>query len=216
MTMFHPRTRTLLAKAGLAPIELMALDHAPRHQVPDARGGFGLIGPTGTGKSWTMVLHVARLVEHSVCRQPDPTTATLLWVDGDVARDGRLLWVCWYDQAESIRRRRFEKVWVDSWAEHAEDIPLLVLDDIGREPCDGANDSAREVLGRVLEHRYRFQLPVFWTSNRTREELTAFYGGPLASRIFGTWPDYEATGNDLRLTPPPQPSEFKKAAGGDQ
>ena len=212
MMTFHPRTRELLTRVGLAPVELEALNHAPRHQVPDEPRGFGLIGPTGTGKSWALALHVAQRVDRSVLRQPDPTRATLLWLDGEVARDGRLLWVVWLDQAEAIRRRRFEKVWVEAWAETAEDVPLLVLDDIGREPFEGVNDPAREVLVRVLEHRYRFRLPVLWTSNRTREELTAFYGAPLTSRILGTWPDYEVGGQDIRLFPL---TEFKKASGGD-
>lgn len=209
---FHPRTRVLLAKVGLAPIELQALDFAPRHQVPNAPRGFGLTGPTGTGKSWALAYHLAVKVDQAVRSQKDPAKAMLMWIDGEIVRDRRLLWVPWLNQAEAIRRRRMEKVWVENWAETAEEIPTMVLDDIGREQKDSANDPAQEVLQRVLEHRHRHRMPVIWTSNRTREELANFYGGPMASRILGTWPDYEVGGQDMRLFPV---DEFKKAAGGD-
>lgn len=209
----HPRTRFLLQKVGLAPLELEALDHPERHQVPNEPRGFGLRGETGTGKTWALVQYLARYVNQCVLRQPDPDRATLLWIDGDVARDSRILWVCWLAQAEKIRRRRLEKVWIESWAEEAEGVTILVLDDIGREERDLRNDPAQEVLQRVIEHRHRWKRPLIWTSNRTPEELANFYGGPMASRILGTWPDYEVGGQDMRLFPM---GEFKKAAGGDE
>ena len=209
---FHPRTRVLLAKAGLAPEELAALGHPARHQMPYEPQGFGLIGDPGRGKSWALVQHLAQRVERLVRAQPDPHRATLLWVDDavGVARDGRLAWVNWKRQAEDIQLRRFESAWLDSWAEFASDVPVLVLDDLGLESLDGASCPARKLLVRVIEHRYRQRMLLFWTSNRHRGELTDFYGGPLASRLLGTWPDYPVDGQDMRLFP----VVLKMAAGG--
>lgn len=191
-------------------MEMQALDAGQRQELPNSPGGFGLLGPTGTGKSWLMAQLMARRVEEAVRLQPDPARATLLWIDGDVARDRRLAWVVWLDQAQQIRSRaRDEKRWIWNWVEMAQEVPFLVLDDLGREEVSLREDAAREALQRVLEHRYRNRLPLWWTSNRTREELTAFYGGPLASRLMGTWPDYELGGQDMRLFP-----DLKTAAGG--
>lgn len=198
---FLPRTRILLAQAGLAPLELEALSHPMRHQLPAQPGGFGLIGPTGTGKTWGLVVLMARMVDQCIRQQPDPSRAALLWIDGPVARDHRLRWVIWLDMARQIRARKDEKRWVWDMAELMREVPFLVLDDLGREERSQREDLAQEVLQEVLEHRHRHRMPLWWTSNRTREELTAFYGGPLASRLLGTWPDYEVEGQDMRLFP---------------
>lgn len=208
MTTFHPRTRHLLAQAGLAPREMDALDYPDRHHLPETSNGFGLIGTvSGTGKTWAMALRVGRLVEAAVRMQPEPARAKLCWVDGDVARDRRILWTNWHEQVEDIHRRRFDDVWIDAWSEWAEWVPLLVLDDLGRERYEGAKDPARAVLVRVLDCRHRCKLPVLWTGNITVGELTAFYGAALASRILGSWPAYEVEGQDMRL---------EKVSGGDR
>ena len=213
---FHPRTRDLLAKAGMAPRELDALDHPALHTLPACRGGFGLVGDTGAGKTWAIASHVAQWVNLALHLQPVPARASLCWVDGEIARDRRVLWVNWHDQAEDIHRRRFDDVWVDIWAGWAEYVPLLVLDDLGRERYEGEKDPARAVLVRVLDNRHRAKIPVLWTSNLSATELTRCYGAALASRILGSWPAYEVEGQDLRLAPMFQPQELKKAAGGDQ
>jgi len=48
-------------------------------------------------------------------------------------------------------------------------VPLLLLDDIGAENC--SNWSRDEVLGPILQYRMESQLPTFFTSNLTLEEL---------------------------------------------
>ena len=48
-------------------------------------------------------------------------------------------------------------------------VPLLLLDDIGAENC--SNWSRDEVLGPILQYRMESQLPTFFTSNLTMEEL---------------------------------------------
>jgi len=211
---YHPRTLALLEKAGMAPQELEALQHAPLHVLPPRPAGFGLVGPPGTGKTWSIAHYVARLVDQLVRRQPNPDRADLLWIDGDVARDARLSWVNWHDQVEDLHRRRFDDVWVDRLAGWWEFVPILVLDDLGRERHEGAKDPAQAVLQRVLDHRYRHRLPVFWTSNLgTKQELEGFYHHALVSRILGSWPPCEVEGQDMRLFPL---DGFEKASGGDQ
>jgi DNA replication protein DnaC len=212
---YHPRTRALLADAGLAPVELEALDHPPRHAPPPfGKLGYGLVGRPGTGKSWTLAQYVAGKVDAAVRSQRDPARAELLWVDGDVARDMRLAWVNWHDEVEDLHRRRFDDAWVDRRASWWERVPMLVLDDLGRERVEGAKDPARAVLQRVLDHRYRQRLALLWTSNLdTQAALEAFYGEALVSRLVGTWPPAEAEGQDMRLFPV---VDLKAAAGGER
>lgn len=199
---FHPRTLTLLEKAGVAPAELEALFNPPQLDLAARSGGFGLVGPPGTGKTWALAQHIARAVDRLVRRQPDPDRAELLWVDGEVARDARVAWVNWHDAVEDLHRRRFDDVWVDRMSAWWEDVPLLALDDLGRERVEGAKDPARAVLQRVLDTRYRNRRPVLWTSNLdSQQAMEAFYGEALVSRILGTWPACQVDGQDLRLFP---------------
>jgi len=215
---FHPRTLALLEKAGMAPAELDALNHGPMHVLPSRPGGFGLVGPPGTGKTWSLVHHVAKHVEAVVMRQPDPARAHLLWVDGDIARDARLAWVNWHDTVEDLHRRRFDDVWVDRLAGWWEGVAMLVLDDLGRERHEGAKDPAQAVLQRVVDHRYRHRLPLLWTSNlASQQQLEAFYRSEaLVSRLLGTWPACEVDGQDMRLMPLDEMPEWKRASGGDE
>ena len=211
---FHPRTRELLAAAGLAPRELDALDVPPIHTLPDLPG-FGLVGGTGKGKTWALVQRLAALVDEAVRRQPDPDQAKLIWIEGEIARDRRILWVNWHDQAEAIHRGRMERIMIDRWIEAAQDVSLLVMDDLGREQVERGNDPARAALAEVLDERFRFKRPVLWTSNLSAEEVASFYRGPLGSRILGTWRAFEVEGQDLRLAQLGV-GEFKKASGGDR
>jgi len=48
-------------------------------------------------------------------------------------------------------------------------VPLLLLDDIGAENC--SNWSRDEILGPILQYRMESNLPTFFTSNLTLEEL---------------------------------------------
>ncbi len=212
---FHPRTRALLVAAGLAPVELAALDHAPRHAPPPFGAlGFGLVGPSGTGKTWTVVQWLGRRVDEVVRAQPDPTRAKLIWVDGEVGRDRRIAWVNWHDEADLLIRNRNDRTWAERRAGWWEDVPLLVLDDLGRERVDGRGCPARAVLNRVIDHRYRNRLGLIWTSNLdSQEALAGFYGEALASRMVGTWPPALAEGQDMRLFPV---EDLKAVAGGER
>jgi len=197
---FHPRTIALLERAGMAPQELQALLRTPLLVIPAQPGGCGLVGPPGTGKTWALAHHIARHVETVVRKQPDPNRADLIWLDAEVARDGRVAWVNWHDQVEDLHRRRFDDVWVDMCADWWERVPILVLDDLGRERYEGAKDPARAVLQRVLDHRYRRRLPLYWTSNlASQAQLEGFYPEALVSRLIGTWRPMEVEGRDLRL-----------------
>lgn len=204
---FHPRTLALLEKAGMAPAELDSLAHRPQLVLPSRPTGYGLVGPPGTGKTWAIAFRMAQVVDRVVRDQPDPNRADLQWVDGDIVRDARLAWVNWHDQVEDLHRRRFDDVWVDRLATWWEDVPMLVLDDLGRERYEGAKDPARAVLERVLDCRYRNKRPVVWTSNlESKAELEGFYHHALVSRILGSWPPCEVSGEDQRLL---------KVSGGD-
>jgi DNA replication protein DnaC len=212
---FHPRTRELLFAMGLAPRELKALGVTPIHPLPDAPQGFGLVGTAGVGKTWALVHKVACLVDETVRQQPDPSLAKMQYLRGDVLVDRRISWVNWHDQAETLKRQALESQAVESWVGRAQDAWLLVMDDMGSERVRGVDDFSRALLAEVLDHRYRQERPVLWTSNLGVDELATFYRGRLASRLLSAWPPYEVEGEDLRLAQLGGMVDFKKAAGGD-
>lgn len=212
-TPFHPRTRQLmiLPGIGLAPREAGALLAHPLHRVPEAPKGCGLVGGVGLGKTWALARHAASRVEAVVQRAPDPHTALL--------PHAFVVWVNWPEKAEQIKRLSVRPgTDLEDWIDRAKVAGALYLDDLGRERQKGEDDFSLGVLSEILDHRYRFALPVFWTSNLTTpEEFNAVYNARMVSRLLSTWPPFLLKGKDLRLHGQPAPvvDLRARAAGGD-
>lgn len=219
MSDFHPRTRFLLAlpQVGLSREELGALDVDPIIPTPE-RKGFGLIGPTGNGKSWALARVVAQILDAHVRLRSDPNTATL------PSEPAWIVWCNWPEQAEILKRQVIGgSHLVSAWVARCKDVRNLFLDDLGGERLKGADDYSLGVLSEILDARYRSSRPVYWTSNLSPEDLPARYGSRLASRLLSAWPPFRVDGPDLRLggaVPPPvrpsQPHDPRSlASGGD-
>lgn len=207
---FHSRTFDLLVDAavGCAPQEARALSVPPLRQLPDVPTGFGLVGPTGCGKTWLLVQHLGRHLEAIVRASERPNLAKIPYGE-------RVSWVNWPERAEQLKREIRDTQSLEVWVDRAQWCSALYLDDLGRERTTGENDYSLGLLGEILDSRYRYNLPVFWTSNRNPEELGEFYRGRLASRLLGTWPPFQLEGEDLRLKALGDVVDFKRAAGGD-
>jgi len=177
---------------GLAAREIRALDHPPLCGLPRDPGGFGLYGPTGSGKTWALAQVAATLV---------PSCAMLRFVgrcpeSQDAAADRSLLWLNWGEQANVIRRAPLD---VSDLVRDAKQARALFLDDIGAETCKQADDFAFGILKEIVDFRYRHEMPTWWSSNLGPAALAAHYGGPFASRLVAAWPDYAFNGPDRRL-----------------
>ncbi len=208
---YHPRTRQLLEKpCGLAPRELKALDLTPFRTMQDGPTGFGLVGGTGVGKTFTMVRHVADRVEKIVQASPLPSEARLPFAYA--------CWENWPERAEEIKRLSTKPgTDLEEWIYRVKGAAYLYLDDLGRERVRSEDDLSLGVLKEIIDHRYRHGSPVLWTSNMVGPtEFGKIYPAHMVSRLLGTWPPLLVRGKDLRLSLGTNVEDFKqRAAGGD-
>jgi DNA replication protein DnaC len=117
-----------------------------------------LIGPTGVGKTIACVDMIDRLIRcHEGNATPRMLSATSI---GQMVAYGQVK----YDDIMEL-----------------DDIPLLIIDDLGWEPEVGA-PAIREVLAR----RYSEGLPTIITSGWTLEDLRKRYGDALIRRAIET------------------------------
>lgn len=159
--------------------------------------GFGLIGTTGTGKTFALAALVQKMALERWRR--------LAPAHGLKVKRQFLRWVRWPEVVAEFRLRAMndkthEKVadLVDLWST----TEALVLDDLGAERMrsDYSEDWTASLLDVVLDRRHNAMLPTWWTSNLEPDELVARYGSRLWSRLTGPNPAVRiAGGTDLRL-----------------
>jgi hypothetical protein len=163
------------------PGAILAALHAGK--VPSK--GFGLGADTGSGK--TMALAAIMRAFQKAYR--------LAWADRLVERTRkhpgktinfhhRAVWLTWPDAVTTLRAHAIDGE-AERILERAESAPLLILDDLGRERMKGnyLEDWAASQLDRVINRRYRDELPTLWTTNLTELQLTEIYGAALVSRL---------------------------------
>ena len=193
----HSRTLDLLLRVGLGPKELSHLNRPVFHNIPHDPTGYGLIGGTGSVKTSQFVRRLAEEIDAFVTIQAEPEKA------GFPVGLHRpyLRWVNWPVQAEVLKRlsamscHREIYPFICEWKETG----ILVLDDMGQERTSSDRDYALGVFGEVLDTRYRFELPIFWTSNLEPEQLIGKYGSRLMSRLFEVSPFVRVDSKDQRL-----------------
>lgn len=164
--------------------------------IPDK--GFGLMGPTGTGKTLAFAAVVKRMIGNRWLMQAD----TL----GMGATSQFVAWVRW---PEEVNRFRTIVGSVEGGLKEAQDVidrwatfPVLVLDDLGAERLRGdySEDWATSLLDILVDRRHNEMLPVWWTSNLSRDEFIERYGTRLWSRLAGDNPGIVVpNGPDLRI-----------------
>lgn len=192
MTTYHPRTLFLLRTIGVAPREMRALDVPVKHLTPEI-AGFGLIGKTGSGKTWALVQALADDIESAVRESGSPDVALL------PTRYAR--WLNWPDEAENLKGMvgQHYTTEIEDLVETWEECHALFLDDLGAERIVGEDDYSLGILRRVLDARYRQERPVYWTSNLNLKSLAGIYGARLISRVAQAWPATVIRGEDMRL-----------------
>ena len=141
--------------------------------------GFGLHGNTGTGKTFTMVSAIRRVLERCAEREDG-------FEGGADPHRRKLLWVPWPVQASEWRGRGFPSE-SERDAQDMIHIPILVLDDLGAERFKGdySQDWVLAALDRIVDARYRAEKPIWWTSNLSPSGLVNIYGSRMFSRLGG-------------------------------
>ena len=74
-------------------------------------------------------------------------------------------------------------------------IPLLVLDDIGREK---QSDWSRQILFDVINYRYEHMTPMIITANLNIDDLAMYLGNDVFSRLYEMSIMVETTSGDYR------------------
>ena len=187
-----PHIETILRGAGMSPYEIKCNQYKHDIDLPmdDDDPGFGIIGPTGTGKTVAIAKHM------------------IDWVIGFMGDEPRLapnnfaVWSNWPDEAENIKSLTGPANWdqLENLEWRMKTCGRLYLDDIGQERIRGEDDFSLGHLRTILDSRYRAGLPVIWTSNLKPEQLSATYGARTVSRMIQAWPPIMISGPDRRLT----------------
>lgn len=151
-------------------IEGATTDHMTRVK----RGGsLLLLGPTGRGKTWQAYGVLRALAESGAYCQWRFTTAPDLFA--------------------SLRPRSgvdSEQVY-ESYAE----VPLLIIDDLGAQKD---SEWTEEYLGRLIDHRWKWELPTLITSNVPADKFGDRFGHRVVSR-FATFTRARLAGPDRRM-----------------
>lgn len=167
-------------------------------EVPER--GFGLVGDTGTGKTFALAAVVKRM-------------AAALWLGEGMTRGMAVTekWLAWVRWPEVVNGIRVEAATREDGMARAErmvnrfaEARVLVLDDLGAERVRGdyAEDWATSMLDLLIDRRYNAMRPTWWTSNLTVEEFVARYGTRTWSRLAGDNPAVRVVrGGDLRMVP---------------
>lgn len=157
--------------------------------LPDPKSGqaFGLSGITGSGKTYAMAAWMKMfIIDYAFKRNykaPNPMTFN------DPVEPLELLWVSWPEAIGKLRSANAYN-WSEDWYESLAHIPFLVLDDLGAERIKGsyAEDWAANFLDRIVDSRYRYDLPTWWTTNLDMAGMIGLYGARLVSRLAGEHP----------------------------
>lgn len=167
------RVLRVLEATGASPFETRAADLLREATGPQARTLVVLAGPTGTGKTCA----AARLALHTLAA-------------------GRS--VRWLEAFDLSRVSPYDAPAVDA----LKAVPLLVVDDLGREYQDDKG-FLRALIDGLLSARYDAELATVITTNLPAAEFAARYGERLVDRIREVGAFLEAPGPSLRRRPGP-------------
>jgi DNA replication protein DnaC len=159
--------------------------------------GFGLMGATGTGKTFALAAVLKRM---AVARWK-----RLAAVEGLRAKKQFARWVRWPEVVAEFRMSAAREggqdavaEMVDAWSE----VEVLVVDDLGAERAKSeySEEWTSSLLDLVIDRRYNDMRPTWWTANLAPEEFGARYGTRMWSRLAGQNPAVLVpSGPDLRV-----------------
>lgn len=172
--------------------------------------GFGLIGPTGCGKShafaWAIKQVLLREFKKGGPTRIEETHSSNL--NGhpfqgtnriDPEPETRFKWVGWPAYTVHMKHMASRREWTDpkastlaliKWVTTDPEHRILILDDIGMENIKPESYTT-EQLEILMDEAYNHEARVFWTSEKTPETLEQadVYGQRLVSRLVALSPD---------------------------
>ena len=157
-------------------MEVLATGNYPKN-------GFGIGSNTGSGKTMCLSCIVKGFHKSRFKMVYE------YWIEkatGNISYwfEFKFKWISWPDTVNYLRANALNGE-AESFLSDAERTPLLILDDLGRERIKGSyvDDWAASQLDRIINYRYREELPILWTTNLTEEQLVSIYGMALVSRL---------------------------------
>lgn len=148
--------------------------------------GLGLVGPVGCGKTSLMVT-AYKLVAPRMLEYPVIPASTIQFIS---VLDMFDFWRSSFDED----RRTGEPRYAQLYKRFAE-ARLLILDDLGAER---PTEWTQEQLNKLIDYRARNELPTWFTTNCSLEELELLITPRCYSRLVYRADVLEVTGEDLR------------------
>lgn len=183
--------REASATVEAMPAALRRMLHDPRLGVSvmvtgvTPERGFGLMGATGTGKTFALAALLKVMAQNRWLR--------LAPTHGLMAKKQFARWVRWPEVVAQFRMAAMRdgghdavERMVDEWSE----VEVLVVDDLGAERVKASysEEWTSSLLDLVVDRRYNEMRPTWWTANLTPEEFGQRYGSRLWSRLTGQNP----------------------------
>lgn len=131
-----------------------------------------IFGGIGTGKT-----HLASAITNRFCE-----------------RDIKVLFATFEQHLQRLKDE-MDNTSLKTYLERMKTIPVLVLDDVGREK---RTDWTLSVLYSVINYRYEHMLPTIITTNLEDSEFFTWVGGDVASRLYEMIWAIKTTGIDYR------------------
>lgn len=174
MQFVSPKIRKIMAE-NYSVVEIPdKYDATIIRKQPKIAKGLFLHGVTGSGKTYT--LHAIRK---------------------DVLRG----WECsqvetWVEILTEIKDRMNENKSTRQVIDNITERKFVFLDDVGAEK---QTDWVQEQLYLLIDRCYRFEIPIFISTNLTLEQFTEKYGDRIVSRLYEMCEVYEMEEVDKRL-----------------
>jgi hypothetical protein len=171
--------------------------------------GFGLVGEGGVGKSCALTYGIKKTLVREWAEAGPVRLVNEPPRDIRGAFEGpfrhvptartEFRWIGWPAFASRMKNFAARREWTNPQASTEELIlwlttfpkrRALILDDIGMEGVKSGSYTS-EQLELLVDEAWNYECKVFWTSNRTVEEMAepGFYGYRLVSRLTGLSPD---------------------------
>ncbi len=148
--------------------------------------GLGLVGPVGCGKT-SLLVTAYKLVAPRLLEYPSVPAAAIRFVS---VLDMFDLWRNSFDEDRRTGEPRFAQLF-----KRCAEARLLILDDLGAER---PTEWTQEQLNKLIDYRARNELPTWFTTNCSLEELEQLLTPRTYSRLLYQAEVLEVTGPDLR------------------
>jgi DNA replication protein DnaC len=151
------------------------------------KAGFGLVGPTGRGKTFTMAATALTWAYKAAVAQ--------LEINPVLTPGWCPRWANWQGTVAKLKGQLREPGGgADAVIRALCEAPFLVLDDLGAEQETRTHPEATwavtDVLFPIADERHGEGRATLWTSNLSQEQLIDRYGPRVASRLFSMAPPY--------------------------